>query len=211
MCQVLASISSQSCQISKEFLAIIQRSSLLPFSLSFPLRSSFLKCISNSPIRSPFSTTFLYCHPYSFFFFGCWYFCHFLCLIFLLCALSTFRRRRRHDTPTPRPPASRAPAVPLCLSVALFWFVLFRLVSSVPPTFFRLPICRCCCCCCCCFEFWFFATLGGYHKLVRRAAFPMWKIEMCFLVMRWKLPRPHTKWSLRKGGQQDRQAEVAFS
>lgn len=153
MCQVLASISSQSCQISKDFLANTQRPSLLPYSLSFPLRSSFLKCISNSPIRSPFSTTFLYCHPYSFFY--------------------------------------PAPAVPLCLSVALFWFVLFRLVSSVPPTFFRLPICRCCCCCCC--EFWFFATLGGYHKLVRRAAFPMWKIEMCFLVMRWKLPRPHTE------------------
>lgn len=137
MCQVLASISGQSCQISKDFLANAQRSSLLPFSLSFPLRSTFLKCISNSPIRSPFSTTFLYCHPYSFFFFfGCWYFCHFLCLIFYYARC----QRSAGDAATSRPHRALLLAEhPLSLCVCLsLYFGLFCFVSFPPflPLFF---------------------------------------------------------------------------
>lgn len=117
MCQVLASISSQSCQISKDFLANAQRSSLLP-------------------IRSPFSTTFLYCHPYSFFF---WLliFLPFFVPYFLLCALSTFRRRRRHVTPTPRPPLLAEHPLSLCVCLSLY-FGLFCFVSFPPflPLFF---------------------------------------------------------------------------
>lgn len=78
-------------------------------------------------------------------------FLFFWLLIFLPFFVPYFFIMRAVNVPQETPPrhahtapssASRAPAVPLCLSVALFWFVLFRLVSSVPPTFFRLPICR---------------------------------------------------------------------
>lgn len=49
--------------------------------------------------------------------------------------------------------------------------------------------------CCFCFYFYFFfrflfihfflclCHFCGYHKLVRRATFPMWKIEMCFFFL----------------------------
>lgn len=57
--------------------------------------------------------------------------------------------------------------------------------------------------CCFCFYFYFFfrflfihfflclCHFCGYHKLVRRATFPMWKIEMCFFFGSWPRSRGH--------------------
>lgn len=71
----------------------------------------------------------------SIFFFCLLIFSPFFVPYFLLCALSTFRRRRCHVTPTPIPPASRAPCSSVCLAL---YFGLFCFVSFPPflPLFF---------------------------------------------------------------------------